>query len=260
MNEKLNPLDSDDDLKPVTPERRKSESSTERSQYALEDAMKTSTPRLKTYGFYYTKRHTNLKVCDEQKNVIYFSNVHEVSSSPDVVLHHGPDKHAPVVAVAQFRWSRDLKLGLGNPQTSENDVVWEEMKNLSKGIGHSKYRLEMTIDHQRRSFLWQRTRDSADGVEGVGRLINWNYKLVDERTGEVLAVYLENFLKGWLKKGKLQLKADLGREWELMVLLGSLGLCEKASRRARQRWWLRLMGPSSLTILIGAVMKKPYFL
>ena len=235
MNEKLKPYDSKDDLKPVTPERRESESSTERSQHALEYAMKPSTPHLKTYGYYYTKRYTNLKVCDEQKNIIYFSHVHEVGSSPDVVLHQGPNKHAPVVAVAQFRWSRNLKLGLGNPETSEKDVVWEDMENLSKGIGHSKYRFEMTISHQRRSFLWQRTRDSADGVEGVGRLINWNYKLVDERTGEVLAVYLENFLKGWFKKGKLQLKADLGRDWELMVLLGSLGLCEKACRRARHR-------------------------
>ncbi len=66
-------------------------------------------------------------------------------------------------------------------------------------------------------------------------MINWNYRVVDEKTGEVLAVYLENFFKSWSKKGKLQLKADLGKDWELMVLLGSLGLCEKASRRARRR-------------------------
>ena len=235
MNEKLTPYDSDDDLKPVTPQRRDTEYNTHRSQYALEDTMKDATPHLKTYGFYYTKRHTNLKVCDDQKNVIYFSNVHELGSSPDVVLRQGLDKDAPVVAVAQFRWSRDLKLGLGNRETSEQDMVWEDMKNISQCWGHSKYRFEMTIDRQRRSFLWQRTRDSADGVDGVGRFINWNYKLVDERTGEVLAVYLENFLKSWLKKGKLQLKANLGRDWELMVLLGSLGLCEKASRRARKR-------------------------
>lgn len=232
MAEKLRPYESADDLKRVTPERRESESS---SQYALEDAMNAATPHLKTYGIYYTKWHTNLQVCDEQKNVIYFSSFHQVGSSPDVILHQGPDKDAPVVGVAQFRWSRDLKLGLGSPETSEQDVVWEEMKNVSKAFGHSKYRFEMTLHHQRRSFLWQRTRDSADGVEGAGKLINWNYKLVDERTGEVMAVYLENLFKSWMKKGKLQLKADLGRDWELMVLLGSLGLCEKAIRRVRQR-------------------------
>ena len=238
MDDKLKPYHSsdDDDLKPVTPDRRESESSTERSQYALEDAITNSTPHFETYHFYYSKRHTNLKVCDEQKNVIYFSAMHQLGSSPDIVLHRGLDKNAPVVAVAQFRLSRDLKLGVGNPEISEKDVVWEDMKNVSKGIGHSKYRFEMTIHNERRSFLWQRTRDPADGVQGVGKITNWNYKLVDERTGDTVAVYLENFLKSWQKKGKLQLKADLGKDAKLMVMLGSLGLCEKASRRVRYRY------------------------
>jgi hypothetical protein len=238
MNEKLKLYhsDDDDDFKPVTPERRESESSTERSQYALEGAMSNSTPYLKEYGFYYTKRHTNLQVCSGgQKNVVYLSEISEFSSVPDVQLHQGIDKQGPVVATARFRWSRDLKLGLGNPEVSEKDVIWENMENISRGIGHSKYRFEMTINNERRSFLWQRTRAAADGVEGVGKIINWNYKLVDERAGETQAVYLENFLRAWKKKGKLQLKADLGMEWELMVLLGCLGLCEKASRRARHR-------------------------
>jgi hypothetical protein len=237
MNEKLKPYYSDDDdFKPVAPERRDSESSTERSQYALEDAMPNSTPYLKTYGFYYTKRHTNLKVCcGEQKNVIYFSEISEFSSSPDIQLHQGIDRQGPVVAIARFRWSRDLKLGLGNPEICEEDVIWENMENVSRGIGHSKYRFDMTINNERRSFLWQRTRDAADGVKGVGKMINWNYKLVEERTSQTMAVYLENCFKAWKKKGKLQLRADLGKEWELMVLLGSLGLCEKASRRARRR-------------------------
>lgn len=235
MNEKLKPYDSDDEykLKPITPQRRESESSTERSQYVLEDAMTKSTPLVKTYGLYRTR--LDLKICDEQKNVTYFSETHEWSSAPDIVLRGGVDKHAPIVAVARFRLSSDLKLGLGNPDASEKDMIWEDMKNISRGIGHSKYRFEMTINNERRSFLWQRTRDSADGVHGAGKIGNWNYKLVDEGTGEVLGVYLDNFLKSWHKKGKLQLKADLGKDWELMVLLGSLGLCEKASRRARRR-------------------------
>lgn len=236
MDKKANPFHSDEDgeegLREA--ERRESESSTERSQYFLEDAMAKSTPHLKTYAFYYTKRHTNLMVCDELKNVIYFSRVSELSS-PDLALHQGVDKHAPVVAVAHFRLSRDLKLGIGNPEEGDKDMVWEKMENISKGLGHSKYRVEMTINDGRRSFLWQRTRDRADGVQGAGKWINWNYRLVEESTGEVVAVYLENFLKSWKKKGKLQLKADLGKQWELMVLLGSLGLCEKASRRARYR-------------------------
>jgi hypothetical protein len=242
-NEKLKPyIDekdteyySDGEIRPVTPDRRDSESSAERSQYHLEDAMSKSTPHLKEYGFYYTRSHLDYKVCDPEKNVIYFADFHEFRSRPDVELRQGEDKTAPIVAVASFRWSRDLKLGVGDPGTNERDVVWEDMKNISRGIGHSKYRFEMTINNERRSFLWQRTRDTKDGVEGMGKIANWNYKLVDEKTGETVAVYLENFLKSWQKKGKLQLKADFGRNWELLVLLGSLGLCLKASRRARRR-------------------------
>ena len=236
MDEKLKPYDSDDEykFKPPTPTRRESESSTERSQYVLEDAMSKSTPHLKTYGFYFTRK-LDLKICDEQKNIIYFSQTHEFTSAPDVVLRQGIDKHAPIVGVARFRFSSDLKLGLGDPDTNEKDTVWENMKNISWGLGHSKYRFEMTVNNERRSFRWQRTRDSADGVQGIGKLMNWNYKVVDEKTGEVLVVYLNNFLKSWSKKGKLQLKADLGKDWELMVLLGCLGLCEKASRRAGRR-------------------------
>ncbi len=235
MNEKRKPYyesDAESYLKPATPDRRASESSTERSQYALQDAGTRSTPRLKTYGFYYSDWHTRIKVCDEQKDVIYFSESHEFTSAPDIVLRQGIDKHAPVVAVARFRLSRDLKLGLGDPDTSEKDMIWEDMQNTSRGVGHSKYRLKMTINGERRSFLWQRSRDAADGGSGPGKMGNWNYRVVDERTGEVLAVYLDNFWKSWNKKGKLQLKADLGKDWEFMVLLGSLGLCEKVSRRA----------------------------
>ncbi|ERF69239.1 hypothetical protein EPUS_08918 [Endocarpon pusillum Z07020] len=235
MDEKLKPYDSDDEykLKLPTPTRRESESSTVRSQCVLENAMSKSTPHLKTYGFYLTRK-LDLKICDEQKNIIYFAQIHEFTSAPDVVLRQGIDKHAPIVGVARFRLSSDLKLGLGDPDTNEKDTVWENMKNISWGLGHSKYCFEMTVNNERRSFLWQRTRDSADGVQGIGKLINWNYKLVDEKTGEVLGVYLDN-LKSWSKKGKLQLKADLGEDWELMVLLGCLGLCEKASRRVRRR-------------------------
>jgi hypothetical protein len=199
----------------------------------LDDAMANSTPHLKTYGFYNANWHMDTKICDEDKNVLYFSETHEWSSAPDVVLRQGVDKQSPIIAVARFRYSQDLKLGLGNSDASENDMIWEDLKNATTGrLGHSKYRFEMTIDHQRRSFLWQRTRDSADGVHGIDKATDSNFRLVDEATGEVLAVYLDNVYKSWRKTGKLQFKGDLGKDWEIMVLIGCLGLCEKKRRRA----------------------------
>lgn len=220
---------SDDDPKPVTPDRTESESSTERSQLALGDTMTDSTPHLKAYSFYCSRRQlTCFDVCDQQKTLIYNAETHQISSSPDVVLRQGPGKDAPIVALARFRWSRHLKLGLGDPDVSEKDIVWEDMLNVSKGIGHSQYRFEMTIDNQRRSFLWQRTRDPADGVSGLGKLASCNYKLVDLVTGDTVAVFIENW-HSLRKLGKLQLTANLGNDWELMVVLAIAALIEKAS-------------------------------
>jgi len=233
MNQNLQAPNNDEQhrFKPSTPDGRVSVSS-ERSQYDLDDAMDNSTPHLKTYGFYNAGWHMDTKICDEDKNVIYFSETHDWSSAPDVVLHQGVDKQAPIIAVAHFRYSQDLKLGLGDSDASEKDMIWEDLKNATTWrLGHSKYRFEMTINHERRSFLWQRTRDAADGVHGVDKMGDANYRLVDEGTGEVLAVYLDNGFKSWRKTGKLQFKGDLGKGWELMVLIGCLGLCEKGRRR-----------------------------
>lgn len=106
-------------------------------------------------------------------------------------------------------------------------MIWENMENKSRGIRHSKSYFQMTINYEWRSFLWQRTRDSADGVQGVGKMIHWNYKLVDKRTGEVLAVYLDDFFKSWLKKGKLKLKADLGKGLGAHALARKSGTVKK---------------------------------
>jgi hypothetical protein len=233
MNENLQAPNNGEQhrLRPSTPEGRVSISSA-RSQYDLTDAMDSSTPHLKTYGFYNANWHMDTKICDEAKNVIYFSETHDWSSAPDVVLRQGVDKHAPVLAVAQFRYSQDLKLGLGDPDAGEQYMIWEDLKNATTlRLRHTKYRFEMTIGHERRSFLWQRTRDSADGVHGMNKLGDSNYRLVDERTGEVLAVYLDKAGQSWRKTGKLQFKGNLGHDWERMVLIGCLGLCEKERRR-----------------------------
>jgi hypothetical protein len=44
------------------------------------------------------------------------------------------------------------------------------------------------------------------------------FKLLDAQTGEIVANFADNEMKQWKKMGKFVIRADYGREWELMVL------------------------------------------
>jgi hypothetical protein len=222
----MNHFESDSPPSGMTPSRDLSDSSTERAGNVPAPA------RAKAYGFYYTKRRTNLQVRDEAKTGVYFANMSECSSTrPDVALHAGGDQAGPVVAVARFRFSRTVTMGLGDPE-NEREMVWEEMRNQDSPH-HSQYRFEMSLNDERRAFLWLRTRAKEDGAT---KLSYRNYKLLDEKTGEVLALYVESGWRSWQKKGELEIRTDLGRVWELLVVLSSVSLCEKTSRRARRHF------------------------
>ncbi|OJJ41203.1 hypothetical protein ASPWEDRAFT_34701 [Aspergillus wentii DTO 134E9] len=128
-----------------------------------------------------------------------------------------------------------LKIGLGDPD-DPNAMIWEEMTKQT--WDHSNYRWEMTIHPpsghpERRSFLWKRTHSVGVEESMPAKLSQRNFKLVDERTGELLAVYANNGAKSWKKAGKLQINKDFGRDWDTMVLLTGLSLLEKERRRSR---------------------------
>lgn len=141
-----------------------------------------------------------------------------------------------MVAVSKFlKFSGDFKLGLGDPN-DVNQVQWEDMTKES--ALHSKYRLEMTVPcHQepshveRRPFLWKRTHhvkvDDATPMMWSAR----NYKLVDEVTGELLAVFTRE--RSFSKCGTLQIKAEFGESFDTITILSCLSLYEKARRRDR---------------------------
>src|SRR2546423_3722189 len=130
----------------------------------------------------------NLIVKDDDGKTIYYADVSRWTSAPDIVLHSGETKDHPVAAIARFRYSRHLRLGVGDP-ADERAIVWEEMTNTKK-LGHSQYRLtvvtnsEPGVPGERRAIVFQRTHSKADGV--TNRLSCMNYKIVDEGTGELL--------------------------------------------------------------------------
>ena len=245
--------DSDVSASQPTPERRPSESSTERSEYdaSVEDDLlqptkpvpKPSGDPRKTLSFYRSS-HTNLLIKDDASDTdVFFADASNLKPKrPDIILHAGgADKTGPVLGVARFRFSRQLQLGLcdldDGDTSSEQDMEWTEMRN-EHVLGHAMYRFEMDVGgDMRRGFEWTRTRSEDDGVESTAAKVRGgSYRLSDEASGEVLAVYLENGLKSWKKKGKLVVRSEsVVGNVEVMVVLGLCGLIEK--RRRRTHGW-----------------------
>jgi hypothetical protein len=194
----------------------------------------TAPDAIRTLSFHHPGcKRKNLIINDDGGKTIYYADVSRWTGAPDIVLHNGETKDHPVAAIARFRCSRHLRLGVGDP-ADEPAMVWEEMKNTNK-LAHSRYRLEVTnnepgIPGQRRAVLFQRTRSKEDGV--TNRLSCMNYKIVDEETGELLAMYLATGWKDWKKRATLHIKSGfLKGNAEVLVVLGMCGLIEKKWRR-----------------------------
>ncbi|KAI9806557.1 MAG: hypothetical protein M1833_003744 [Piccolia ochrophora] len=229
------PPQDDVSLGPPTPRRRSSESSTAGSAYdrsGLSD-MEKAPMAGKVFDLFHTSFHLNLILHSDHHGgpAFYIDNSAFTKGKPDVTMHSGSTKDGPIVGVCKFTtFSSNIKAGLGDP--AGNDVIWEAIDKESKD--HSTYRLEITMtDDTRRAFIWKRTHD----VKEVGghSWSMYNKKLIDESTGETVALYLENGFKNWSKKGKISIGKDHGRQWELTVLLTLVGLIEKDRRRSRAR-------------------------
>lgn len=89
---------------------------------------------------------------------------------------------------------------------------------------HSEYGVE------RRAFIWKSTHSVGVG-DTKPSMFSWrNYKLVDEATDRLVAVFT-NSLWGYTKSGKLEIYANYGQEFELMVIVTALALFERQRRR-----------------------------
>lgn len=60
-----------------------------------------------------------------------------------------------------------------------------------------------------------------------------NYKMIDEQTEEVIAVFISSSHKSFEKEGKLEIYVNYGQEFDVLVLIAVLALVER-HRRARQ--------------------------
>ncbi|OQD83988.1 hypothetical protein PENANT_c014G05771 [Penicillium antarcticum] len=155
-------------------------------------------------------------------------------NKPDLSLHASASNQAQIVAVSNsLQLSSDYKLGLGDPGNMSS-VQWEDM--TKENIHNSRYRFEMAVPNERiqlagarRSFVWKRTRSIGVGGSATSKWTTQNYKLVDERSGQVLAVFSGTRKPG--KCGTIQIRVEYGEECDRMVLISCLSLYEKARRR-----------------------------
>lgn len=190
-------------------------------------------------GVYHTRSHNSLRVKTADKAPLYYvDNSNFKIGTPDVTLHVGEEKTGPIKASCKFvQFSSGSKLCLGNPD--DPNAIWEDLTKESRD--HSKYRWEMsTGGHgyggERKGFLWKRTRTVGVEDSKPGKISTRNFKLVDEVTGEILAVFANNGPKSFSKLGKFEVfPHNYGDNWETMLLLSGLSIIERERRRARAR-------------------------
>jgi hypothetical protein len=194
-------------------------------------------------------------------------------SKPDITLHDmrgnaKNDTTAPVIAVAHFRCTKHVHMGLGDPTAGPEKMKWTVMKKESIW-SHSAYRFELGSgknsniqqkqvqqqirtqnpttttfipsisslpnhhpcpQHRPHSYTWKRTRSTTNGIHGFEKLSSEHYKLQDNSTDSTIAVLLSDSWK-FRKAGKLLIRDGLVWELEIAVVLSAATLLEMMRRR-----------------------------
>ncbi|GLI72328.1 hypothetical protein PoHVEF18_000498 [Penicillium ochrochloron] len=177
------------------------------------------------------RRHYEIKSANEQP--LYYVNISSFKpNKPELTLHASPSSTSPIIAASKFlKLSSDCKLALGDPDDLTN-TQWEDMTRESSI--HHRYRFEMAIPDangsghgERRVFVWKRTHSVKVENTRAFPLSLRSFKMVEERTGQVVAVFSRE--RSITKCGKLQIRVEYGEDFVRMVLISWLSLFEKAS-------------------------------
>lgn len=164
-----------------------------------------------------------------EETVFFVENSIFSPSKPHVTLHAGPDKLGPVIGVAHLSHFSTNTIGIGDPDSNINSMVWETLSRTSTWT-HSTYQFEFIFGEEgRKSFIWQRAPSNLFDDQGNMELFE------DGKPNVILARYISVGVFKWKKRGRMLIHDGYGGAWELMVLLTGLALVELSRRRARQR-------------------------
>lgn len=172
----------------------------------------------------------------------YYVGRFRVLDHPDVVLYRGGDTRGPVVGQATFdRVEKDFIITIGESRaapTSQEEVV--RCISNQAFFGHDNYQFVVPrnadsgeISGQAPSittYTWRRTHDTS---LGSSRWKSKDFKLVDETTGEVVAVY-NHLSEAEDEMGKLEWKLPRSPGHEIRALLVLMTLFERTRRSKKQ--------------------------
>ena len=135
-------------------------------------------------------------------------------SKPNVVLHAGSDKAAPVVACGRLRSLHHPVIALGDPAGPRPDAVeWEKLKTHCTWRG--RYTFEARVGGARRAFAWEPVR----GTDSWRQTLGCEFRLVDAATDATVATLSAKY--GWelVNKGMLRFEAPVPPELETWTLI-----------------------------------------
>ena len=229
-------LATDDPIPGPQPQRRATDSSIAASEYD-QNALGLIPSSEHEMGVYREGVSGNLQLLSSRdKAPLYFIRGSLFRPGmPDVTMFAGKDKHGAVVGVCRYAaFSTSINVGRGDP-AQPNNMEWEEVVKASRD--HSSYKFSVwSRTRERKTYSWKRTRDPSIKGTKSSQIDRRSWKLEDDATGQVVAVFAANGIKtSWTKVGKFRLLANEGKEWEEWVLLTCLGLYEKSRRRAIAR-------------------------
>lgn len=156
----------------------------------------------------------------------HVDNSHWTPGKPDLTFHTGPTTNGPIAGVSKYRhFSSDTEIGLGDP-SQPHTMEWFCLNR--DGLMSVRYSIRMNMassggDRQLRTFTWKKTH-------ALGR--HGGLKLVDE-SDRVLAVLGSG--GSFSSTGLLDIYAQYGERFQLLVLVSGLALREKLARARNAR-------------------------
>ncbi|KAK3057995.1 hypothetical protein LTR09_001072 [Extremus antarcticus] len=157
----------------------------------------------------------------EGQSQLYFAQICSLGKKPDVILHSGL-KDGPVLAAAHYRWGRDVIVGLGQDELS---MTWYAFKRCHPFIEKRGF----TFEWQGSNYLLQRATSSDHKATGAGRFLLTHFKVVEEATGELVALYVSQ--PTGKTKATLKMKAGMNEELQLLCIVGVVSWRDKIRRR-----------------------------
>ena len=186
---------------------------------------------------------TNLHIKQDGR-VLYYAASYNTKDGPDVVLYAGYDAKGPRLGCTEsILYSKDFKIYVGGLKTPVGDD-WDIVRCARDGIfADSTHRFESSTtmpngQRHKEKLHWQKTSDSK---LGASKMSHKDYKLVDEITDEVVAVYVEHHMGTRTHKGTIRYRRQLGEMAEMSALMALLALLSDSRRY--QRSVLRALAP-----------------